>query len=536
MKFIKNALLTIVFILILAVTSLWAITYWIKPHTFKVIAQKQLSSLTHQNIRFDGKISWRVFPRPGLHITNVRIGDPEKTDASYAFLVDNLLFNIQIMPLFRGHLVFNQLALDGFKLYINLDAPPADSSSKKQTSSETKRRLHASRVALKSLLLTNGQMFITHHQTEHATFDNVRLEAWFPRLKHEQVPIQLKAMLRTDNPISPLQTELSYKGLIRLAPRNEKTANTLINNLELDGQVLLQNIVLKNYEFTRAETHLVFNHNQIRLNPLTISLYDGESIGQLNYQLDTKQLEFNQTGTSLNAEPIFNHLLGDKSPHFKGALDFSVHALAQLTEPDWLKNAKLNGSITLKDGTLSYIDLKAMTHAATQTIRNLVTQNLNVIQDTLAHLKPWNMNDYLGNTPFELINLQFKTNDEHLLLYNLLLETKKVHLKGQGGYNFDTNTIDAQLTAKISTSDPTLLAIQQVLVHGFPLKVSGTFDDLTIHVDRTVLGEVLTKSLLSDPLTTPIKLLRHHIKKLQPELEPIPTSEPTPTSEDMTSE
>jgi uncharacterized protein involved in outer membrane biogenesis len=536
MKFIRNALLTVIFILILTVTSLWAITYWIKPHAFKVIAQKQLSSLTHQDSRFDGKISWRVFPRPGLHITNVRIGDPKKTDASYAFLVDNLLFNIQIMPLFRGQLVFDQLALDGFKLYVNLDAPPADATQKKQPSSKTKRRLHASRVALKSLLLTNGQMLITHHRTEHATFENVRLEAWFPRQKHEQVPIQLKAMLHTDNPISPLQTEISYKGLIRLAPNNEKTANTMINNLELDGQVVLQNIVLKHYEFTRANTHLVFNHNQLNLNPLTISLYNGESIGQLRYQLDTKQLEFNQTGTSLNAEPIFQHLLGDKPPHFKGTLDFSVHALAQLTEPSWLKKSKLNGSFTLKDGTLSYVDLKAITHEATQTIRNLITQNFNVIQDTLAHLKPWNMNDYLGNTAFELINLQFKTNNEHLLLYNLLLETKKMHLKGQGDYNFDTNNINAHLTAKISTYDPAMLAIQQVLVQGFPLTVSGTFDDLAIHVDRTAMGEVLTKGLLSDPLTTPIKLLHHHIKKLQPELKPLPTSEPTSTAEDVTSE
>ncbi|NCT56859.1 MAG: AsmA family protein [Legionella sp.] len=530
MKFIKNAFLTIIFTLVIAVTSLWAITYWIKPHAFKNIAQKQLSYLTHQNSSFDGAVRWRVFPRPGLQITNVRVGEPEKIDTRYAFLVENLRFNVQIIPLFRGQLVFDQVVLDGFKLYINLDAPPSEQPQKKQASSNTKHPLRPSRVTLKSLLLTNGQMLITHHKTEHATFDNVRLEAWFPRLQHEQVPIQLKAILRTDDPISPLKTELSYQGLIRLAPNNEKTPNTLINNLELDGQVLLQNIVLKHYEFTQANTHLVFNHNHLTLNPLTVSLYNGESIGQLNYQLDTKQLEFNQTGTSLNAEPIFQHLLGDKPPHFKGTLDFSVHALAQLTEPDWLKKSNLNGSFTLKDGTLSYIDLKAMTHAATQTIRNLVTQNLNVIQDTLTHLKPWNMNDYLGNTPFELINLQFKTNDEHLLLYNLLLETKKIHLKGQGDYNFDSNTINAQLTTKISTYDPTLLAIQQVLVQGFPLTVTGTFDDLTIHVDRRALGEVLTKSLLSDPLTTPIKLLRHHIKKLQPELKS------TSTSEDVTPE
>jgi|GEM_PF-1834857 len=543
MRFIRNTFLIVIFTLVIAVASLWAVTYWIKPHAFKVIAQKQLSNLTHQKSTFDGAVTWRLFPRPGLHITNVHIGHLEKTDAVYSLLVENLLFNVQITPLFQGQLVFDQVELDGFKLHINLDGTPFEPTQTKQRSSK-KNRSHPSRIALKSLLLTNGQILVTHHTTEHATFDHVRLEAWFPQTKHDPVPIQLKAMFTDDNPIVPLQTELNYKGIIRLAPNNEKTSSSLINNLELDGQLLLQNIVLKHYELTKANTHLLFSHNALKLNPLTLSLYNGESIGQLSYQTDTQELDFNQTGTSLTAEPVFQNLLGDKQPRIKGALDFSIHIIARLNEPSWFKKSQLNGSVTLRNGTLSYIDLKAMTHAATQTMRNLASQNLNVIKETLTHLKPWNINDYSGNTPFELINFQYKTNSgDDLLLYSLLLETKKLHLKGQGNLNFETNDINARLTAKISSYDPTMLAMQQLLPQGFPLKVTGKIDNPAIYVDRSAINQLLSNGLLSTPLTTPIKLIQHHFKQLQTDTTesapaPVTTAEPTtePASEDIISE
>ncbi len=515
MRFMRNALLTVIVILVLAATSLWAITYWVKPHTFKIIAQKQLSNLTHQDSVFDGPITWRLLPRPGLHVTNVRIGNPEQTDTVYSLIVDHVLFNIQIKPLFRGQLVFDRLILDGFKLSINPDATPYDLSQKKQlASSQKKHRSHPSMVSIKSLLLTNGQKIVNHNPLDRSVLNHVRLEAWFPQSKHEQVPIQLKAMLTNTSQTLPLQTELSYQGLIRLTPNIKETSTSLINNLELDGQLTLQNIGFKKYEFSKANTHLVFNHKKLQLNPLTLSLYNGESIGQLTYQVDTKQLEFNQTGTTLNAEPVSQTLFGDKL-HLKGTLDFSIHALVHLDEPSWLKKSNLNGNLTLRDGTLTYVNLKAITHEATQTIRDLATQNLNIIQETLKHLKPWNINDYSGNTPFELINLQYKTNNDGLLMYNLLLETKKLHLKGQGDLNLETHDVNAHLAANVLTHDPTTQAIQQLLVNGFPLKVNGKIDDLVVHVDSSMIRHLLSNGSLSKPLTQPLKLLQHHLKKLQ---------------------
>jgi len=521
MRFIRNVLVIVFITLAAAMASLWAVTYWVKPNTFNVVAQKQLSRLTQQDSAIEGTVNWRLFPRPGLHITSVRIGNPKQTNAVYSLFVDNLRFNLQIMPLFRGQLVFDQLVLDGFTLRVNLDGIPKPHAPKKQKpSSKTKHASHPSRVALKSLLLINGQMILTHHKTEHATLSHVRLEALFPNSKqtqHANVPIQLKANVTNDSTTSPFRTALNYKGLIRLAPSTEETSNTLIDNLELDGQLALQNLVFKNHEITHVNSHLVFDHKKLLLNPLTLSLYNGESVGQLSYQLDSKQLDFNQTGTTLNAEPVFQNFLGDKPPHLTGTLDFSIHASTYLNQPSWIKKATVNGSVTLRDGILTYVNLKELTHAATQKIQSLVVQNLTSIQDTLTHLKPWDINDYSGNTPFQLINLQYKTEDNDLLIYSLLLETKKLHLKGQGNLNIETTDVNAHLSANILTHDPTIQTIQQLFEHGFPLVVTGKLDNLAIHADRPLIRSLFSNGLLPKHFAAPVKLIQHHLKQLQHE-------------------
>ena len=112
MKFLRNILLVILLVLVTSAVSLWAITYFVQPNTFKLIAKKQLTSLTKQDSAIEGRVNWRIFPRPGLHLTHVRIGNLEqfeKKQSDYALSVDKLLLNLQIMPLFHGKLVFDQL-------------------------------------------------------------------------------------------------------------------------------------------------------------------------------------------------------------------------------------------------------------------------------------------------------------------------------------------------------------------------------------------------------------------------------------------
>ncbi|MDX2346619.1 MAG: AsmA family protein [Legionella sp.] len=513
MKFIRNILISILLVIITSIAVLWAVTYFVQPATFKLIAKKQLSSLTHQDSAIEGNINWRIFPRPGLHLTKVRIGDVNKTDGDYALLVDNLTFHVQFMPLLQGQLVFDKLILNGFTLRINLDKKASGTptpTQKKQVSPKKISTALPTHVALKSLLLTNGQILFVQ-KNEQMLLKNVRLEAELPKTNHEQFPIQLKANIQKKSDALSLSGTLNYKGLLKLPPLN--TTNTQLENLELDGQTAFQNIHLNDYDITEANAHTFYRNGKLILNPLTLSLYNGESVGQLIYQLKTSALSFNQNGTGLNAEPVFQHVLDMRPSHLTGTLDFSITAAAQLNLVDWHKKIQANGNFTMHNGTLAYINLPAITAEATKTIKTLASQNIENIQQALSHFKPWRLNDYSGNTAFELFNFQYQLNGDNTLIYNLLLETKKLNLKGQGHLNLETEAIQAHLTAYIITNDKTTQAIQLLLGHGFPLLVTGTLSHPLINADTHILKSIISSDALPKALIKPLNKLKSHINK-----------------------
>jgi uncharacterized protein involved in outer membrane biogenesis len=510
MRLIRNILLSILLVFITSMVALWAAAYFLQPTTFKLIAKKQLYSLTHQDSAIEGNINWLIFPRPGLHLTKVRIGDVKKTDGDYALAVDNLTFYLQLMPLFQGQLIFDKLIFDGFTLRINLNekVPPSPQKTQAPPKNTPTRATH---VALKSLLLTNGKIILNQKNKQQLLLKQVRLKADFPKQNHEQFPIQLKATLQKKSNHLSLSGTLNYKGLLTLPALDTK--NTQLENLELDGQTTLQNIHLDTYEITAASAHTFLRQGKLELNPLTLSLYNGESVGQLTYQLKTNHLSFSQTGTHLSAEPVFQQVFPIIPSRVTGTLDYSIQATAQLNQTDWHKTMHASGNLTLHDGTLGSINLPALTAETTQTIQMLAAQNIEQIQHSLDHIKPWQLNHYSGHTAFQLFNFQYQTTGNELLNYHLLLETPKLNLKGQGTLNLTTEAISAHLLAHVITKDKTSRAIQKILGHGFPLRVKGTLSRPLIYPDSHVIQTNLSNHALPKSLVKPLNKLKKHINK-----------------------
>ncbi len=513
MKFIRKALLIVLLLFVTTITALWAVTFFVQPDSIRLLAKKQLSTLTHQDSAIDGRINWRIFPRFGLHVTKVRIGSVEKTNEDYALQVENLLFHVKIIPIFHGKLVFDKLILDGFTLRINRDGnkvtPPPKPEKKKATKSKI---FIPTRIALKSLLLTNGKIIFSN-KGEQVLLNQVRLEAKLPEDHREQFPIQLKATLENPTGQFNLQGTLSYKGLIKLPPLD--TESTQLENIELDGQTTLQNFHAGEYNITSANAHVFYRQGKLELNPLTLSLYNGESVGKLAYQFDTHELKLSQTGTGLNAEPVFKHVLDVRPSRLSGTLDFSLHANAKLSLPEWRRKMEVTGSFTVRNGALAYINIPAITKEATKTIHNIATENLELIQQSLDNLKPWNLNSYSGDTPFQLANFQYHAKGDGTLDYSLLLETKKLNLKGHGTLNLETDAIQAHVTAHITTKDKTMKAVQAFLGNSFPLRVTGTLQNPVLSADKRLIRHMISNNVLPKALVKPLKKLKKHIKKFK---------------------
>lgn len=515
MKIFRAAFFVLLSLVTIGIASLWTVSHFMQSDTLKLIAKKQLSSVIQQETTLDGDINWRIFPRPGLHLTKVRIGDPDNKEALYSVNINNLLFHIKLIPLLRGKLIFDKLILDGFTLKVNANrlnntSLPKSSEKKLTASSQSTAPNIAARVALNSLLLTNGKIILVQNDKQ-LLLKNVRLEAMLHQDENITIPLQLKATIKTSPQSFPFSGSISYKGTVKVP---KMLAHFSLKNLILDGQALLQHVHIGLYDVTQINTHLHFQDSQLELNPLTLSLYNGESVGQLKYQFDTQALTFNQTGTALQAEPFFQQLLNVQPARLMGLLDFSAHGDAKLNTPGWHTKMSIAGNFTLHHGTLSYINLPAVAEEAKKTIYTLASDNLDKIKETLSQLSPFSLARYTGKTDFQLLTIQYQTNGNGTLNYNLLLETEALNLKGDGTLDMASQAINANLMAYLNTKDKTTQAMQQLIGPGFPFIVKGTLSEPVIHVDRRIIERMLSNNVLSKKITKPLKKLKKHIKPL----------------------
>ena len=75
MKLLKKLLATLLIVILITTIALWVLARSVKPEVVKNYVNSRTISLTHQNSKVEGDISWQVFPRPGIKITQIHIGN-----------------------------------------------------------------------------------------------------------------------------------------------------------------------------------------------------------------------------------------------------------------------------------------------------------------------------------------------------------------------------------------------------------------------------------------------------------------------------
>jgi len=511
MKLIRNTLLILFFLLSLAIVSLSLASYYIKPEAFKAFAEKQLSSMTLHESKIEGDVRWRLLPRPGLHVSDVTIGDTTQEKTDYAFKVQDLTFHLQFLPLFQGKIVFNKLILDEFKLLVNFDnlntAKPEVKKEEKPVPS--KKRIFKPSIALKQLTLSNGQVNIVRAK-EVFTINDVRIETNMPNQAGEQ-PFHLKGEIKHESETHPFSGLVSYKGMLVLPPLN---ATNTPAHIKLNGQLLLESILAGHYQIDEIRSTLNFKDEVLTLNPLTIALYGGESVGDLSYNLKTQVLQGQQTATNIEAEPLIEQFFSIKPAKATGQMDVSIHGKAGLKQADWQKRLQGGGNITLKNGEIRYLDIPKLTQEATKTIKALASQNIESLQQVLSQMKPWQINHFEGSTPFKMFNVQFEMNKDAFVSYQMLLESEKLNLKGRGTLQLETQAVHANLKAQVISNDKTTAAVQALLGGGFPILVTGTLDAPIITPDRPGIQKLMHSGDVPVEMIKSFKHLQQKIIKI----------------------
>ncbi|AHE67431.1 AsmA family protein [Legionella oakridgensis] len=513
MKLIKKSFLLLWMFLIIVVFVFWALIQFIKPESVKELLNKQITSLTGQDSRIDGDIHWQLFPRPGIKVTNIQIGE-SKQKAYYFLFIDNLHLNLQLTPLMKGKLIFNEINVDGFTANINPEiaaTPQPDKTSTKHAPSETKSSSQfMTRFAIDTLLLTHGQLIITDHQN-HIALTDLQIGVDQLNLNNHYFSIQLKGNIAGSLLNNQVNATLNFKGKTRLTTEALTHPQSIMQNLSLDGQLFLQNLQFNQFKIGKINANAMSKSGEITLNPLNLSLYEGEAIGHLNYRMTSKAFTLSQTATGLNAKQLLNDLTGNNL--LKGKLDFSLHASGNLSEPNWQNRLQAKGNVTIKDGFLNFADIKKLVNHIAETIDLLMTQKS--FDASLASLLDnMNLAAYQeGKTKFQLLSIQYDL--KHDLLFNdsLLLQAEQLQVKGYGQIDLNNLSIANELLIKLLTSDKTINKIQELFDNGLPFKLSGKMSMPMIYPDLRKISPVISTYLLKKSFDKPLKKLQKGLEE-----------------------
>lgn len=496
-------------LLFLGIVS-WVIIKSIKPEVIKEYVSSQLTTLTHQPSQVSGEVSWQIFPHPGVKLTSVQIGEENKT--KYAVKLENLRFDLKIIPLLRGKLVFNELNVNGFTVDVNLnpethsslpenDLPIKEVSTVSTKELSTKKSNNiAEKFAIERILLSRGQVTIIQGQ-EKAIVSNLQIGAEQFNFQKDFFPIQLRANVdinaKEEKKVSAFA---NFKGRIALSNFLSSDVLTRLKDAALKGQLVVENLELPPFKINKLTTNIKTKPGTILFNPLTINLYNGESVGDLSYDLDKMKFLFNQTATNLDGNKLVYDLTRNNS--FRGGIDLSIHTQGDFHQKNWKDKMVFKGNLTIKEGAVQLINLEKvvfeMANKMSAMINKVGQGNSQVSQ--LTDLSP-----FKGDIHFRLLTLQYSLQDAKLRSDSFILQTNIIQLKGEGELNLAERKLNSRLLATINLDDPRITKVQQSLGGSFPLLIKGTIEEPTILPNLKVIGPMLTKMWLKETLLTPLK-------------------------------
>lgn len=499
MKALKRLLVALILLIVLTTIILWVFARSVDSESIKNYVSAELSTLTKQNSKIEGEIAWHLLPQPGIKITHITIGD-ENNPSGLAVNIDNLLFNLKITPLFRGKFVFNEINIDGFRVNIHTNSPTRIANTQQpEKHAENKQ---TEEFAIERLLLSHGQInFIQNQKT--ISFLNLQLGAEQINLQQKLFPLQLKTKVEiSEGNNKILKTYLSFKGSSSFSPAWFTNQLVALDNMSIDGQLAMQNLKFNHFKINTINAHLKNKPGVLQLDPLTIKMYKGESIGNLKYEYPRKKLILNQTATNINSAKLFQDLF--KKSLVRGSLDFSIHSQTSTESPNWLENTTGQGSLTIKEGLIETINLDRVVEVTSDKINGLLATK---IKQILQLDQFTNSDIFQGNTQFKLLTFQYFLQSAKLESNSLVLQTDKLQLKGDGVlYLNNNNNLDSHLFAKIITTNEQINNIQQLLGGSFPILIHGSLTEPSVQPDLQKINPVLTQEWVKNTLTKPVKL------------------------------
>lgn len=480
----------------------WGLTKNVTQRVVKDLVNKELRAFTSQKSHINGEITWHFWPRPAIKITNIHIAT-----INYTLSIENLLCHVRLTPLLHKRFVFKEIKIDGLTANIKNTSSPASFAEIESINNNNSMM----QFAVRHFSLTRGAIVINQPQ-QIITLTNMELNADQLNLQHTFFPLKLKTRLAISTDKNIVKTNLDYNGKLRfpdLSTLDQPFA--VIKNAGINGQLMARNLQINQFKISKLNAQVINKKGILTLNPLKMSLYSGESVGDINYQFTTKKLAINQIGSQIDANLFFNTLFGKTV--IKGNLELSAHGAVILNENNWQDNISGSGSLTVKDGILDFIDLQALANNASKKIHSLSAESQDDLELTLEQpLTP--KKNAGGTTNFQLLSLQYQLQKGRFISNSLLLQTNTIQLRGQGQVKLNNYALGGNLFATLVTSDAMLDKMQQLLGGSFPLVLSGTLTQPEISPNAREINPILTRYMLKNALIYPVKQITNQFENI----------------------
>lgn len=509
MKFSRKLLPPIILVTTTAIIVLWILFRSINPDSIKQYIITNLTAITSKPAHIEGQVSWHIFPQPGIKVDNIQVGDASDKE-NISLKLDSLFLNLKVMPLLRGKFVFSNIKVDGFILKINANSKTPFLIEKNYQNISQKKQVDTQFI-IERLLLSHGQIIFTK-DTHLITLNDVQIGTEKINVQQQSFPFQFKSNIGYSNVNIPLSgAQIQFKGSSNLLTALANPSFTL-KSILANGQLIIQKAHLANFKISKISANTTFKNSVLNLSPLTVNLYQGESIGNLRYELSPQILDINLTASNLNSAKLTYDIFHKKL--LEGKLDLSLHTRTNFQKSTWQESSMGSGNLSMRDGSIKTINLDKVIDVTSKKIDNLLAgknANNNPAEELSSFENP---EFFKGTTPFALMTLKYRLENASLFSDAIYLQAKNVQIKGNSKFDLNSYLLESHLLTTIFLTQPKVAHIQQLLGGGFPIVISGTITNPLVSPDLKKIKPILTKYFLKNTLTKPVTQLKEQLTTL----------------------
>ena len=250
----------------------------------------------------------------------------------------------------------------------------------------------------------------------------------------------------------------------------------------------------RDIEVSDASLRLQLVNHRMEANLTQISLYEGSGSASvvINARSASPSYSLRADLSGLDAQPFLDAVADFDRLRGTGAVDFAFTASGQ-SQAAIMRSLGGNGTFSFRDGAITGINIA-------QTIRNVSSFLSGSGNATSSDSETPAATGESAETDFSALTGTFTATAGRLSNQDLLLLSPLLRVTGSGWANLPDQTVDYRLQPRAVASIQGQGGDQDLQGITVPVRIHGTFNDVSVGVDTEAVGQALLTGAISNAL------------------------------------